>query len=62
MREQEYSKDYSNRIKGDNTIFDIAIKDSKGHTTYVKKTLCEGEVKAYYLRSYQNIFLRWRTH
>ena len=41
MREQEYSKDYSNRIKGDNTIFDIAIKDSKGNTTYVKKTLCE---------------------
>lgn len=46
MREQEYSKDYSNRIKGDNTIFDIAIKDSKGNTTYVKKTLCEGEVKS----------------
>ncbi|MFR6453684.1 MAG: AAA family ATPase [Peptoniphilus lacrimalis] len=44
MREQVYSKDYSNRIKGDNTIFDIAIKDSKGNTTYVKKTLCEGEV------------------
>lgn len=46
MREQAYSKDYSNRIKGDNTIFDIAIKDSKGNTTYVKKTLCEGEVKS----------------
>lgn len=46
MREQIYSKDYSNRIKGDNTIFDIAIKDSKGNTTYVKKTLCEGEVKS----------------
>ena len=46
MREQVYSKDYSNRIKGDNTIFDIAIKDSKGNTTYVKKTLCEGEVKS----------------
>lgn len=46
MREQEYSKDYSNRIKGNNTIFDIAIKDSKGNTTYVKKTLCEGEVKS----------------
>ena len=39
MREQVYRKDYSNRIKGDNTIFDIAIKDSKGNTTYVKKTL-----------------------
>jgi len=46
IREQVYSKDYSNRIKGDNTIFDIAIKDSKGNTTYVKKTLCEGEVKS----------------
>lgn len=46
MREQEYSKEYSNRIKGDNTIFDIAIKDLKGNTTYVKKTLCEGEVKS----------------
>ena len=46
MREQIYRKDYSNRIKGDNTIFDIAIKDSKGNTTYVKKTSCEGEVKS----------------
>lgn len=46
MREQVYRKDYSNRIKGNNTIFDIAIKDSKGNTTYVKKTLCEGEVKS----------------
>lgn len=46
MREQTYRKDYSNRIKGDNTIFDIAIKDANGNTSYVKKTLCEGEVKS----------------
>lgn len=45
MREQTYRKDYSNRIKGDNTVFDIAIKDANGNTSYVKKTLCEGEVK-----------------
>lgn len=46
MREQTYRKDYSNRIKGDNTVFDIAIKDANGNTYYVKKTLCEGEVKS----------------
>lgn len=46
MREQIYRKDYSNRIKGDNTIFDIAIKDASGNTSYVKKSLCEGEVKS----------------
>lgn len=46
MREQTYRKDYSNRIKGDNTVFDIAVKDASGNTSYVKKTLCEGEVKS----------------
>lgn len=46
MREQTYRKDYSNRINGDNTVFDIAIKDANGNTSYVKKTLCEGEVKS----------------
>lgn len=37
MREQTYRKDYSNRVKGDNTVFDIAKKDSNGNTSYVKK-------------------------
>ena len=46
MREQTYRKDYSNRSKGDNTVFDIAIKDANGNTSYVKKTLCEGEVNS----------------
>lgn len=46
MREQTYRKDYSNRIKGDNTVFDIAIKNANGNTSYVKKALCEGEVKS----------------
>lgn len=46
IREQVYRKDYSNRIKGDNTTFNIAIKDSKGNTNYVKPILCEGEVKS----------------
>ena len=45
IREQEYKKDLTNRVKGENTIFDIAIKDASGNTTYVKKTLCEMEVK-----------------
>ncbi len=45
MREQTYRKDYSNRIKGDNTVFDIAIKDASGNTSYIKKTQCESEVK-----------------
>ena len=45
MREQIYKKDYSGKVKGDNTIFDIAIKDADGNTSYVKKSLCENEVK-----------------
>ena len=46
MREQTYRKDYSNRVKGDNTVFDIAKKDSNGNTSYVKKSQCESEVKS----------------
>lgn len=45
MREQTYRKNYSNRVKGDNTVFDIAIKDANGNTSYVKKSQCESEVK-----------------
>jgi DNA sulfur modification protein DndD len=45
IREQIYRKDYNNNVKGDNTVFDIAIKDAGGNTTYVKKTQCEAEVK-----------------
>lgn len=46
IREQIYKKDYNNNVKGNNTIFDIAIKDAGGNTTYVKKTQCEAEVKS----------------
>jgi hypothetical protein len=45
IREQVYHKDYNNNVKGDNTIFDIAIKDAGGNTNYLKKTHCETEVK-----------------
>ena len=45
IREQVYRKDTSNRIKADNTIFDIAKKDASGNTSYIKKTACESEVK-----------------
>ena len=46
IREQAYHKDYSNRIKGDNTVFDIALKDISGNTSYVKKSQCESTVKS----------------
>ena len=45
IREQTYRKDYSNKVKGDNSVFDIAKKDSSGNTSYIKKSLCESEVK-----------------
>lgn len=45
IREQTYHKDYSNNVKGDNTIFDIEKKDAKGNTSFVKKSQCELEVK-----------------
>lgn len=45
IREQTYRKEYNNNVKGDNTVFDIAIKDASGNTNYVKKTQCEAEVK-----------------
>ncbi len=46
IREQIYRKDYSNKLKGSNTVFDIAIKDPAGNTSYVKKSQCEVEVKS----------------
>lgn len=45
IREQIYRKDSSNRIKPDNTVFDIAKKDASGNTSYIKKSACESEVK-----------------
>lgn len=45
-REQVYRKDYNNRVKGDNAVFDIAKKDASGNTAYIKKTQCEAEVKS----------------
>lgn len=45
IREQIYRKDNSNRIKPDNTVFDIAKKDTTGNTSYIKKSACESEVK-----------------
>ena len=46
IREQTYRKDNANRVKADNTVFDIATKDASGNTTYVKKSMCESEVKS----------------
>lgn len=46
IREQAYHKDYSNNVKGDNTVIDIAVKDASGNTSYVKKTQCEAEIKS----------------
>lgn len=46
IREQTYRKDNANRIKADNTVFDIAAKDASGNTSYVKKSMCESEVKS----------------
>lgn len=45
-REQIYRKDYSNKVKGDNVVFDIAKKDTTGNTTYVKPILRESEVNS----------------
>lgn len=46
IREQVYRKDYSNNVKGDNTVFDIAVKDASGNTSYIKKSQVEAEVKS----------------
>lgn len=45
IREQSYKKDYSGRVKGDNTVFNIAIKGADGNTSYVPRSRCESEVK-----------------
>ncbi|NBK00017.1 hypothetical protein D5282_22715 [bacterium 1xD8-48] len=45
IREQTYSKDNSNRIRANNTVFDIEKKDASGNTDYIKKSLCESEVE-----------------
>ena len=54
IREQVYQKSYSNRVRSDNTIFNIAKKDALGNTSYVKKSQCESEVKG--------ILFRWRAY
>ena len=46
IREQVYHKNYANSVKGDNTVFNIAVKDVSGETKYVKKSQCEAEVKS----------------
>ena len=46
VREQAYHKDFNGKVRGDNTIIDIAYKGADGNTTYVKKSLCESEVKS----------------
>lgn len=46
IREQVYRKEYSGKIKADNTTFSIARRDHTGNTEYVKKSLCEAEVKS----------------
>lgn len=46
VREQIYHKNYSNIVKGDNTVFNIAVKDVSGETKYVKKSQCEAGVKS----------------
>lgn len=45
IREQIYRKDTSNRIKANNTTFNIAVKDILGNTNYLKRSQCESEVK-----------------
>ena len=60
IREQVYRKYYNNNVKGDNTIFDIAIKDAGGNTTYVRKTQCEAESQGNTAQGTVQIFLlRW---
>ncbi len=44
-REQKFKKEYSGKISSQNTIFDIAKKNASGVTEYIKKTMCESEVK-----------------
>lgn len=56
MREQTYRKEYFNRVRGENAIFDIAIKDANGNTSYVKKTQCESEVKGILPRELSRYF------
>lgn len=56
IREQVYRKDYNNNVKGDNTTFNIAIKDVDGNTTYIKPTQCEAEVKGILPRELSRYF------
>lgn len=46
IRKQVYRKDYSNKVKGDNSIFTIATRDSNGNTQYIKRSHCESVVKS----------------
>lgn len=45
IRRQVYHKDRLGNVKGDNTVFDIELKDKNGNTTFVDQSRCELEVK-----------------
>ncbi|MCH3955345.1 MAG: AAA family ATPase [Eubacterium sp.] len=45
IRRQVYHKDRLGNVKGDNTVFDIELKDKNGNTTFVDQSKCELEVK-----------------
>ena len=46
VREQAYKKDYSGKIKAENSVFNIGKKGSSGVTEFVKQSQCESEVKS----------------
>lgn len=46
VREQSYKKDYSGKIKAENSVFNIGKKGASGVTEFVKQSQCESEVKS----------------
>lgn len=44
IRKQEYRKNYSDKVKSSNTVFDIQTKNKNGNVSWVKKTQLESEV------------------
>lgn len=46
VREQNYKKDYSGKVKAENSVFNIGKKGVSGVTEFVKQSQCESEVKS----------------
>ena len=56
IRQQNYKKDYNNKVSSSNTVLDISVKSADGNTRYLKPLECESEIKNILPKELSNYF------